>query len=336
MTAHAGRKVEGQQPMAAVTQPQAISPQSWPISQPYDVVFYRSRGPKSRVNVTFQHAFDFDAFKSSRKFTHCALVGSELTAVEAYPRAVKGYYTDMLHPGGVRFVPVIDLCYDSKKRYRDFMVLRCPDLRSPDTFFGAESMMSAWRYIESKYSLRRFVGFGRGPKDNQNAKQIKEWLSCSDLVLKILADSGRFGMKFRERTTPSGLVAQLKMRGWQDVTADYAPERFEIKSRQYMQRFGLSGANRAGVDIFALKMAWNLGTFGQSIQRQQYMVEEYINRRLSNLWHHDPEAKSFLERFTADHAMGVLKQIRSMRADDFGDHIDPLLAELSQKRHFLK
>ncbi|MCZ4272699.1 hypothetical protein [Maritalea porphyrae] len=308
---------------------------SWPISKPYDVVFYRSYGPKSNVNVAFQHVFDLDAFKSDRKFTHCALVGSELTAIEAYPRAVKGYYTDMVHPGGVRFVPVIDLCYDSQNRYRDFLVLRAPGLTAPDTSFGAESMMKAWRYIESKYGLRRFLGIGRGPRDS-NAKQIKEWLSCSDLVLKVLADAGRFDLQFQERVTPSGLVATLGALGWQDVTEDYAPQRFEAKSRQYMQRFGLTGGSRAGVDLYALKMAWSLGTFAQSIQRQQYMVEEYINRRLSNVWPDGLDAGRYFEKFTADHAMRVLRQIKTARREEFSQHIDPLLAELSQKRHVLK
>lgn len=307
----------------------------WPISKPYDVVFYRSYGPKSKVNVAFQHVFDLNAFKSTRKFTHCALVGSELTAIEAYPRAVKGYYTDMVHPGGVRFVPVIDLCYDSQNRYRDFLVLRAPDLSSPETSFGAESMMKAWRYIESKYGLRRFLGIGRGPRDS-NAKQIKEWLSCSDLVLKVLADSGRFNLKFQERVTPSGLVATLSGLGWQDVTHDYAPQRFEAKSRQYMQRFGLTGVSRAGIDLYALKMAWSLGTFAQSIQRQQYMVEEYINRRLSNVWPDGLDASRYFEKFTAEHAMQVLKQIKTARRDEFSQHIDPLLAELAKKRHVLK
>lgn len=307
----------------------------WPISKPYDVVFYRSYGPKSNVNVAFQHVFDLDAFRSKRKFTHCALVGSELTAIEAYPRAVKGYYTDMVHPGGVRFVPVIDLCFDSRNRYRDFMVLRAPGLSAPDTSFGAESMMKAWRYIESKYGLRRFLGIGRGPRDS-NAKQIKEWLSCSDLVLKVLADSKRFDLEFQEQVTPSGLVATLSGLGWQDVTQDYAPQRFETKSRQYMQRFGLSGKGRAGVDLYALKMAWSLGTFAQSIQRQQYMVEEYINRRLSNVWPDGLDAGRYFEKFTADHAMQVLKQIKTARREEFSQHIDPLLDELSKKRHVLK
>jgi len=309
---------------------------AWPISQPYDVVFYRSYGLKSNVNVSFQHVFDFDAFKSDRKFTHCALVGSELTAIEAYPRAVKGYYTDMVHPGGVRFVPVIDLCYDNQNRYRDFMVLRAPGLSVPDTAFGAESMLKAWRYIESKYGLRRFLGIGRGPRDS-NAKQIKEWLSCSDLVLKILADSKRFGLEFQEQVTPSGLVATLTGLGWEDVTSDYAPHRFETKSRQYTQRFGLTGGNKAGVDLYALKMAWSLGTFAKSIQKQQYLVEEYINRRLSNVLPDGGlDASRFFEKFTAENAMQVLHQIKSSRKEDFSQHIDPLLAELSNKRHVLK
>lgn len=308
---------------------------NWPVSKPYDVVFYRSRGLKSNVNVTFQHLVDLDAYRSKQKYTHCALVGSELTAIEAYPRAVKGYYTDLLHPGGVRFVPVIDLCYDSLNRYRDFMVLRAPDLSSNETAFGAESMMNAWRYIESKYSLRRFLGIGRGSRDS-NAKQIKEWLSCSDLVLKILADSQRFGLQFRERITPSGLVATLRGLGWQDVTSDYAPHRFEAKNRQYMQRFGLTGAARAGVDLYALKMAWNLGTFGQSIQRQQYLVEEYINRHLSNIWPDGMDARRYFEKFTAENAMQVLQQIKNARREEFSMHIDPLLDELSRRRHLLK
>jgi hypothetical protein len=312
-----------------------VQAENWPISKPYDVVFYRSRGLKSNVNVTFQHLVDFDAFQSSQKYTHCALVGSELTAIEAYPRAVKGYYTELLHPGGVRFVPVIDLCYDSINRYRDFLVLRAPGLSSNETAFGAESMMNAWRYIESKYSLRRFLGFGRGSRDS-NAKQIKEWLSCSDLVLKILADSGRFGLQFRERITPSGLVSSLRKLGWQDVTADYAPHRFEAKNRQYMQRFGLSGASRAGVDLYALKMAWSLGTFGQSIQRQQYLVEEYINRHLSNIWPDGMDARRYFEKFTAENAMQVLQQIKSARRDELSVHIDPLLDELKRRRHLLK
>jgi len=323
------------QPSFAQAKELRTDPNLWPISKPYDVVFYRSYGPKSNVNVTFQHLFDLDAFKSERKFTHCALVGSELTAIEAYPRAVKGYYTDMVHPGGVRFVPVIDLCYDSQNRYRDFLVLRAPGLSMPETSFGAESMLKAWRYIESKYGLRRFLGIGRGPRDS-NAKQIKEWLSCSDLVLKVLADSERFNLKFQERVTPSGLVATLRGLGWQDVTHDYAPQRFEAKSRQYMQRFGLTGGQRAGVDLYALKMAWNLGTFAQSLQRQQYMVEEYINRRLSNVWPDGLDAGRYFEKFTAEHAMQVLKQIKNARQEEFSSHIDPLLAELSQKRHVLK
>ncbi|MGJ8527639.1 hypothetical protein [Maritalea sp.] len=307
----------------------------WPVSQPYDVVFYRSYGVKSGVNVAVQHLFDLDAFASPQKFTHCALVGSELTAIEAYPRAVKGYYTDMVHPGGVRFVPVIDLCYNSHNRYRDFLVLRAPGLSAPETAFGAESMMKAWRYIESKYGLRRFLGVGRGPRDS-NAKQIKEWLSCSDLVLKVLADSNRFGLEFQERVTPSGLVATLRGLGWQDVTYDYAPQKFEAKSRQYTQQFGLTGTRKAGVDLYALKMAWNLGTFAKSIQQQQYMVEEYINRRLSNVWADGLDAGRYFERFTAEHAMQVLQQIKLARKDEFSSHIDPLLAELSQKRHILK
>ncbi len=313
----------------------ALDARIWPISKPYDVVFYRSYGLKSNVNVTFQHLVDFGAFESSQKYTHCALVGSELTAIEAYPRAVKGYYTELLHPGGVRFVPVIDLCYESHNRYRDFLVLRAPGLQSNETAFGAESMMNAWRYIESKYGLRRFLGIGRGPRDS-NSKQIKEWLSCSDLVLKILADSERFGLKFKERVTPSGLVATLRTLGWQDVTLDYAPQRFEAKSRQYMQRFGLTGPQRAGVDLYALKMAWSLGTFAQSIQRQQYMVEEYINRQLSNIWPDGLDARRYLEKFTAEHAMQVLEQVRNARREEFSSHIDPLLAELQQKRHILK
>lgn len=194
----------------------------WPNARPYDVVFYRSFGSRARVNVASQHLYDPRIFAQQRKFTHCALVSSGQTAIEAYPRAVKGRVTGTMHMPGVRFVPVADLCSGWGERYRDFAVLRAPGLGDDPVLLSAEATGMGWDMLRHRYGLRRFFGLRhRRFPGEPVAEPGTEWLSCADIVQKILFGSGRFGVRQREIVGPITLFSELKGLGWGEVTGEY-------------------------------------------------------------------------------------------------------------------
>lgn len=296
----------------------------WPGARPYDVVFYRSWGAKAQVNVYSQHLYDPRIFAQARKFTHCAVVGSELTAVEAYPRTVEGPFTREVHPAGVRFVPVVDLCCDSSERYRDFAVLRCPALDGESHELGAEAMAIGWSFLRHRYGLRRFAGLRSLRLPGEPLAEVgTEWLSCADIVQKILLASGRFALKRREVVGPVTLYSELLNRGWQDVTADYAPEGFAAKKQRYQMA---AKPAMAALDIFAVRVAWVIGTLEEQARAQQYRLESVLNRTFA--------AAAAGAEF--DEAIRLLDSMRSGFRDAPALSAQNLMNDLVSRRGLLK
>lgn len=294
----------------------------WPGARPYDVVFYRSFGPKAQINIASQHVWDPRNVLSDRKFTHCALVGSELTAMEAYPRAVEGPFTRLVHPGGVRFVPVADLCANSSIRYRDFVVLRSPETVIDSVQRSAEAMALGWDFLRHRYGLRRFFGLRhmRFPGEPV-AEAGTEWLSCADIVQKVLHASGRFGVARREVVGPVTLFSELRGLGWRDVTADYAPDRFEAKRQRYE-----SAAGQAALDIFAVRVAWVVGSLSATLREQQYRLERLINAQFALAG----------QGGALDEAIALLDTLRGGLSDEPARSAESLMADLRSRRGLLK
>lgn len=265
--------------MADGSETQSGTTAGWPGVRPYDVIFYRSHGVKAGVNIASQHIWDPMTLAPGARFTHCALVGSELTAIEAYPRPVQGAFTAMVHPGGVRFVPVADLAANSLNRYRGFTVLRGPSTIGDIAASSAEAMSLAWSFLKHRYGLRRFVGLHntRLPGE-RSAAAGTEWMSCADLVHKLLSASGRFELRSRQAIGPMTLHGDLLRQGWTEVTHDYAPERFVTKAARYAEA---SMGERAALDVFAVRVGWVVGTLATALREQQYRLESLINVRMA-------------------------------------------------------
>lgn len=295
---------------------------AWPGVRPYDVVFYRSRGAKAEVNIASQHIWDLHIFSEKRKFTHCALVSSELTAIEAYPRAVRGPTTGLVHPGGVRFVPVADLCSDSRHRYRDFAVLRAPFNEADDVGQSSEAMSLGWSLLKHRYGLRRFFGLRRTRLPGEAAAPSgTEWMSCADIVQKVLFASGRFGVRARDVVGPGTLFRELSALGWQDVAHLYAPERFAARQQLFS-----SATGQASLDAFAVSVAWVVGSLNDALRRQQYRLEQLLNAQFAFA---GPGRQ-------LDEAIGLLERLRSNLHDEPARSADCLILDLKSRRGLLK
>lgn len=296
----------------------------WPGARPYDVVFYRSHGTKAGINLVSQHVWDPRTLGQGGRFTHCALVGSELTAIEAYPRSVKGAFTGMVHPGGVRFVPVADLCIRSDLRYRGFTVLRNPFACEDVAASSVEAMGFAWSFLRHRYGLRRFLGLRQTRLPGEPvAERGTQWMSCADIVHDVLKASGRFGLPARAAVGPMTLHADLVRIGWRDVTAAYAPARFASKAARYAETDGREGA---ALDVFAVRVGWVLGTLATALRERQYRLETLINARLAR-----PEPGGGL-----DEAIALLDGMRSSLPLGPAASADSLMTGLIHRRGLLK